>query len=165
MEDAESDDTARDRVVPGELIKEANTAIDRLVHTRFWSDKVRRQYFRYYQGCRIIIGKGVTIEEFDERAPRVWALLDAQEWTNMAEDHCPAVEVIMWEFYANLHQRRGDSFCTWLRGTAINVTPTLISAITGAPCVRDPAYQYPVNHLPARVMQRDLVGCSEDQQI
>jgi hypothetical protein len=74
----------------------------------------------------------------------------------MVEDHRPAVEVIVWEFYANLHQRRGDSFRTWLRGRAIEVTPTLISEITGAPRVRDPVYPYPVNHLPARA---DLVAC------
>jgi hypothetical protein len=36
------------------------------------------------------------------------------------------------------------------------VTPTFISAITGAPRVRDPSYSYPVDHLPARV---DLVAC------
>jgi hypothetical protein len=77
MEEAESDDTARDRVVPSELIREASTTTNRLVHTHFRRDKVRRQYFRYYHGCRIIIERGATIEEFDERAPRVWALLDA----------------------------------------------------------------------------------------
>jgi hypothetical protein len=73
----------------------------------------------------------------------------------MAEDHHPTVEAIVWEFYANLHQRRGDSFCTWLKGRAIEVTPTLISEITGAPRVRDPVYPYPVDHFPARA---DLVA-------
>jgi hypothetical protein len=74
----------------------------------------------------------------------------------MVEDHRPAVETIMLEFYANLHQRRGNSFRTWLRGTTIEVTPTHISEITGAPHVRDPASPYPVDHLPART---DLVAC------
>jgi hypothetical protein len=74
----------------------------------------------------------------------------------MVEDHRPAVEVKVWEFYANLHQRRGDSFRTWLRGRAIEVTPTLISEITGAPRVRDLVYTYPIDHLPARA---DLVAC------
>jgi hypothetical protein len=83
-------------------------------------------------------------------------VLDAQGWIGMVEDHRPVVEVIVWEFYANLHQRHGDSFRTWLRGRAIEVTPTLISEITRAPCVHDPVYPYPVDHLPARV---DLVAC------
>jgi hypothetical protein len=74
----------------------------------------------------------------------------------MAEDHRPAVEAIVWEFYANLHQRHGDSFRTWLKGRAIEVAPTLISEITGALCVRDPVYPYPIDHLPARA---DLVAC------
>jgi hypothetical protein len=96
------------------------------------------------------------MEEFDERAPRIRVVLDAQGWTDMAEDHCPTMEVIVWEFYANIHQRRSDSFCTWLRGTAIDVTPTLISEITGVPRVRDPVYPYPVDHLPIRA---NLVAC------
>jgi hypothetical protein len=36
------------------------------------------------------------------------------------------------------------------------VTPTLISVITRAPCVRDPAYPYPIDHLPTCA---DLVAC------
>jgi hypothetical protein len=74
----------------------------------------------------------------------------------MAEDHHYTVETIVWEFYANLHQRRGDLFCTWLRGRAIKVTPTLISEITGAPRVCDPAYPYSVDDLPTHA---DLVAC------
>jgi hypothetical protein len=74
----------------------------------------------------------------------------------MAEDHHPTVETIVWEFYANLHQRRGDSFRTWLRETAIEVTPMLINEINRVPHVRDSAYPYPIDHLPARV---DLVTC------
>jgi hypothetical protein len=74
----------------------------------------------------------------------------------MVEDHCPAVEAIVWKFYTNLHQRRGDSFRTWLRGRVIEVTPILINEITGAPRVCDPIYPYSVDHLPARA---DLVAC------
>jgi hypothetical protein len=74
----------------------------------------------------------------------------------MSEDHRPTVETVVWEFYGNLHQRRGDSFRTWLKGRAIEVTPTLISEIAGVPRVCDPVYPYPVDHLPARV---DLVAC------
>jgi hypothetical protein len=104
MEDVESDAAAKDRSIPGEPIREASTAIDKedtevvYDHTRFRRDKVRRRYFRYYHGRRIIIGRGATIEEFDERAPRAWAMLDAQEWTNMVKDHGPAMETIVWEF-------------------------------------------------------------------
>jgi hypothetical protein len=36
------------------------------------------------------------------------------------------------------------------------VTPTLINEITGVPRLRDPAYPYPVDHLPTRA---DLVAC------
>jgi hypothetical protein len=48
MEDVESNDAARDWLVPGEPIKEVNTATDKeddeLVydHTRFQKNKVRR---------------------------------------------------------------------------------------------------------------------------
>jgi hypothetical protein len=52
------------------------------------------------------------MEEFDKRTPRVHAVMDAQGWTDMVEDHCPAIEEIVWEFYANLHQRHGNSFRT-----------------------------------------------------
>ena len=162
MEDVKSDDTTRDRRVPGKPIREASIATDEedveLVfdHTHFWRDKVRPRYFHYYHGRRIIIERGDAIEEFDEHALRERAVLDAQGWTNKVEDHRPAVEAIMWEFYANLHQRRSDSFRTWLRGIMIEVTSTFISAITEAPRVCDLAYPYPVDHLPARA---DLMAC------
>jgi hypothetical protein len=83
MEDVESDDAARDRPVPSELIIEASTATDEedaeLVydHTYFPRDKVRHRYFCYYHGSRIIIERGATIEEFDEPALRVRVVLDA----------------------------------------------------------------------------------------
>jgi hypothetical protein len=66
-------------------------------------------------------------------------MLDTPGWTNMAEDHHPAVEATVWEFYTNLHQKCDDSFRTCLKGIAIEVTLTLISTITGAPRVRDSA--------------------------
>jgi hypothetical protein len=83
IEDVESDDTAKDRPVPGEPIREASTATNEedaeLVydHTRFRRDKVKRRYFRYYHGRRIINERGATIEEFDDHASMVWAVLDA----------------------------------------------------------------------------------------
>jgi hypothetical protein len=74
----------------------------------------------------------------------------------MVEDHRPAVEALVWEFYVNLHQRHSDSFRTWLKGKAIEVTSTLISEITRAPRVSDPIYPYPVDHL---LVRADLVAC------
>jgi hypothetical protein len=109
MEDVESDDAAKDSPVPAEPIRKASTTTDEkdaeLVYDHSCSqrDKVRCRYFRYYHGCRIIIERGAAIEEFDERALRVQAMLDAQGWTNMVEDHRPTVETIVWEFYTNLH--------------------------------------------------------------
>jgi hypothetical protein len=38
----------------------------------------------------------------------------------------------------------------------IELTPTFISAINRAPCVRDPTYLYSVDHLPTRAV---LVAC------
>ena len=83
MENVESDDTAKNRPRPGEPIKEASTATDEedaeLVYNRarFQRDKVRCRYFRYNHGRRISVERGAIIEEFDERAPRVQAVMDA----------------------------------------------------------------------------------------
>ena len=74
----------------------------------------------------------------------------------MVEDHHPAIEEIVWEFYANLLQRCGNSFCTWIRGKRIEVTPSLINAIAGVTCVYHPTYPYPVDHLPTRA---EMVAC------
>jgi hypothetical protein len=74
----------------------------------------------------------------------------------MVDDHCPAIEPIVREFYSNLHQRRSDSFCAWLKGMMIEVTPALINAITGALRVHDLTYPFSVDHLPACA---DLVAC------
>ena len=83
MEDVESDDIAKHRLGLGEPIREASTTTNEedaeLVydHTRFWRDRVKRCYFRYYHEYRIIVERGGIIEEFDERALRVRAVLDA----------------------------------------------------------------------------------------
>jgi hypothetical protein len=42
------------------------------------------------------------------------------------------------------------------QGKVIEVTPTLISNITGVPCVHDPVYPWPVDRLPIRT---DIVEC------
>jgi hypothetical protein len=83
MEDMESDHAAKDRPGPGEPIREVNISTDEedaelaYDHTHFQRDKIKRCYFHYYRGCRIIIERGATIEEFDEHASRVRAVLDA----------------------------------------------------------------------------------------
>ena len=82
----------------------------------------------------------MVVSNFDDRALRVWAALDAQGWIEMVKDHRPPVEEIVRKFYANLHQRHGDSFLTWVRGKVIKVIPTLISRIMGVPRVCDPVY-------------------------
>ena len=101
MEEAASDDTTRDRPVLGEPIRGASTATDEedeeLVYdrTHFRRDKVMHCYFCYYHGRRIIVERGAVIKEFDERTPRVQAVLDTQGWTDMVEDHRPAIEEIV----------------------------------------------------------------------
>jgi hypothetical protein len=101
MGDVGSDDTTRDRPVPSAPIREANTATDKedpnLVydHTCFQRDKVRRRYFCYYHRRKIIVKRGAAIAKFDERAPRIRVVLDAQGWTATAEDHRPVMEVIV----------------------------------------------------------------------
>jgi hypothetical protein len=77
----------------------------------------------------------------------------------MVVDHCPAVMEIVHEFYANLHNRRSDSFRTWVKKKEIVVTPTLISNIMGAPQVRDPRYPWPGDDLQALV---EMVKCFVD---
>ena len=83
MEEAASDDTTKNRPVPEEPIRGANTATNKededLVYdgTRFRRDKVKRRYFRYYHGRRIIMERGAVVEEFDEHALRVRVVLDA----------------------------------------------------------------------------------------
>ena len=82
--------------------------------------------------------RGLVVTDFDERAPRIQVVLGAQGWAEKVKDHHPAIAELVREFYTNIHQRVGDSFPTWIRGTEINVTYDLISAITGAPRVHNP---------------------------
>jgi hypothetical protein len=79
------------------------------------------------------VERGLVVIDFDERAPHIRVVLEAQSWAAMVEDHQPAIVELVQEFYANLYWRADDSFFTWIRGTEIHVTPDLISAITGAP--------------------------------
>jgi hypothetical protein len=46
-------------------------------HTHFWRDKVRCRYFRYYHERMIIVKRGATIKDFNERSSRVRVVLDA----------------------------------------------------------------------------------------
>jgi hypothetical protein len=80
----------------------------------------------------VAVERGVVVADFDERTPRIRAMLEAQGWAKMVEDHRPTIEELVWEFYTNLHRRAGDSFLTWIKGTKIRVTLDLISTITSA---------------------------------
>jgi hypothetical protein len=104
----------------------------------------------------VAVERGLVVTDFDERALCIRAVLEAQGWAAMVEDHRPAIVELVREFYANLHRRAGDSFFTWVRGTEIHVTLDLVSAITGAPRVRAPEYPWPVDHLPTRA---EMVAC------
>jgi hypothetical protein len=102
-------------------------------HTRFRKYKAYQRFADNYRGRRVAVERGLVVTNFDERAPHIRAVLEAQRWAAMVEDHQPAIAELVQEFYANLYWRAGDSFFTWVRGTKIHVTPDLISAITGAP--------------------------------
>ena len=82
----------------------------------------------------------VEVADLDKRAPRIPVVLDAQGWTEMVEDHYPAIEDLVREFDANLHRRDGNSFYTWVREKEIYMTLDLISTITGEPRVRNLEY-------------------------
>jgi hypothetical protein len=109
-------------------------------HTHFRKYKAYQRFADDYRGRRVAVERGLIVTDFDERAPSIRAVLEAQGWSAMVEDHRPAIPELVREFYANLHRRAGDSFFTWVRGTEIHVTPDLVSAITGAPRVRTPEY-------------------------
>jgi hypothetical protein len=70
MEDIGSDNTVSDKPILGVSIREASAATDEedvdlvYYHTRFRRDKVKRQYFCYYHGRRIIVERGATIDGF-----------------------------------------------------------------------------------------------------
>jgi hypothetical protein len=125
-------------------------------HTRFRKYKAYRRFTDDYRGRRVVVERGLIVTDFDERAPRIRAVLEAQGRAAMVEDHRPAIVELVREFYTNLHRRAGDSFFTWVRGMEIHVTPDLVSAITGAPRVRAPEYPWPVDHLLTRAK---MVAC------
>jgi hypothetical protein len=102
-------------------------------HTCFRKYKAYRRFTDDYKGCRVAVERGLVVIDFDERASHIRAVLEAQGWAAMVEDHRPVIVELVREFYANLHRRAGDSFSTWVRGTEIHVTPDLVSAITRAP--------------------------------
>jgi hypothetical protein len=147
---------------PEALVADGSSAIDSddadLVydHTHFRKYKAYRRFADDYRGRRVAVERGLVVTDFDERALRIRAVLEAQGWTMMVEDHRPAIVELVREFYANLHRRASDSFFTWVRGTEIHVTPDLVSAITEAPRVRAPEYPWPVDHLPT---QAEMVAC------
>lgn len=45
----------------------------------------------------------------------IWELFQFQGWEDMLADHWPTAEVLLQEFYANIHHRRYKSFWTWVR--------------------------------------------------
>jgi hypothetical protein len=112
-------------------------------------------------GRQVAIERGLVVTDFDESAPHIQAVLEAQGWAAMVEDHRPAIVELVWEFFAKLHRRAGDSFLIWVKGTEIHVTPNLISAITRAPEVSDPKYPWPVDHFPtcAKMVACFAEGC------
>ena len=56
--------------------------------------------------------RGLTVTDFDECTPCIRVVLEAQGWVETVEDHCPAIEELVREFYANIDQKVGDSFLT-----------------------------------------------------
>jgi tRNA 2-selenouridine synthase SelU len=81
-------------------------------HTRFRKYKAYRRFTDDYRGRLVAIERRLVMTDFDERAPRIRAALEAQGWAAMVEDHRPAIIELVREFYANLHRRAGDSFFT-----------------------------------------------------
>jgi hypothetical protein len=51
----------------------------------------------------VAMERGLVVTDFDERAPCIWTVLEAQGWAMMVEDHRPAIAKLVREFYANLH--------------------------------------------------------------
>ena len=69
---------------------------DNLVYDkdRFQKYKAQRQYKAYVDRW-IVVERGVDMADLDARAPQIWAVLDAQGWTNMVGDHRPTVEELV----------------------------------------------------------------------
>jgi hypothetical protein len=80
--------------------------------THFHKYKAYRRFEDDYKGHRLAVERGLVVKDFDERALCIQAVLEAQGWVEMVEDHCLVIEELVWEFYANLHQRVGNSFLT-----------------------------------------------------
>jgi cation diffusion facilitator CzcD-associated flavoprotein CzcO len=83
MEDVGTDDTVGSGSDSKGLVREASTATneedEHLVYdrTRFRKDKIQRCFNLYSSRRRVIIERGVEVAEFDERALRVRAVLEA----------------------------------------------------------------------------------------
>jgi hypothetical protein len=125
-------------------------------HTCFRKYKAYRRFVDNYKGRRVVVERGLMVTDFDEQAPPIQAVLEAQGWAAMVEDHRSAIVELVREFYANLHRRVGDSFLTWVRGTEIHVASDLISTITRVPRVHNPEYPWPVDNLPTHA---EMVAC------
>jgi hypothetical protein len=103
---------------PEALVIEGNSAINtddaKLVYdrTHFRKYKAYQRFKDDYRECRVAMERGLVVTDFDERAPCIWTMLEAQGWAVMVEDHRPAIAKLVREFYANLHRRVGDSFLT-----------------------------------------------------
>jgi hypothetical protein len=65
---------------------DANFIYDR---TRFRKYKAYRQFKDDYRGHRIVVERGLVVTDFDERAMRIRAVLEAQGWAEMVKDHRP----------------------------------------------------------------------------
>jgi hypothetical protein len=152
MEDTMSDDT---------LNSSAYHDDDNLIYDydQFKMDKDRRRYESYYDNCKIVVKRGIGVEDFNAHAPRIRPVLDAQGWIDMVVDHCPAIKEIVHGFDANLHNRCSDFFRTWVRKKEIVVTSTFISNIMGAPQVHDPRYPWLGDGLPTHA---EMVKCFVD---
>lgn len=91
----------------------------------------------------------------------IWELFQFQGWEDMLADHWPTAEVLLQEFYANIHHRRYKSFWTWVRQRPIVVTPNRISNIIGAPRVAHLVFPWVPDIEPTR---SQLVECSVDRR-
>ena len=75
---------------------------------RFHKFKAQCRYM-YYIKREIVVERGVEVANLNACAPRIQAVLDAQGWTELVEDHRPTIEDLVCEFYSNLYKRAGDS--------------------------------------------------------
>lgn len=60
----------------------------------------------------------------------------------MLTNHRSAIQILVREFYANIHRQRLNSFWTWVRETPIEVTLNWISSISSTPWVLDSGHPY-----------------------